>query len=108
PPTAPKRRSTGQLRYLVSGLIPARGVSRGDSGCGRPAARLLCGLSRVPGSGTGFWVAAGAVRGCGPVRGWSGRCGGRPAGRIPEVQPFLLAVPGLGQVQGAVAPAVPG
>src|SRR6266487_5538670 len=34
--------------------IPARGVFRGESGCGRPAARLACGLSGVPGSGAGF------------------------------------------------------
>ena len=40
--------------------------------------------------------------------GWSGRCGGRAAGRAEEVEPFLLTVPGLGQVQGDVAAAVPG
>jgi hypothetical protein len=53
-------------------------------------------------------VAVTAVAGCGPVRGWSGRGGGRAAGRAEEVQPFLLAVPGPRQVQGDVAAAVPG
>jgi hypothetical protein len=45
---------------------------------------------------------------CGPVRGWSGRRGGRPAVGVEEVQPFVLAVPAFGQVQGEVAAAVPG
>src|SRR6266581_2986445 len=43
--------------------IPARGVFRGESGCGRPAARLACGLSGVPGSGAGFGWPVGAVAG---------------------------------------------
>ena len=42
------------------------------------------------------------------VLGWSGRCGGRTAGGIEEVEPFVLAVPSLGQVQGDVAAAVAG
>ena len=40
--------------------------------------------------------------------GWSGRRGGRAAAGVEEVQPFLLTVPGLGQVQGNVAATVPG
>jgi hypothetical protein len=40
-------------------------------------------------------------------RGWSGRSRRRAAG-VPEVQPFLLAVPALGQVEGEVSPAVAG
>ena len=40
--------------------------------------------------------------------GWSGRCGGRAAGGGEQVQPFVLAVPAFGQVQGDVAAAVPG
>jgi hypothetical protein len=46
--------------------------------------------------------------GCWPVPGWSGRCGGWAAGGVQEVQPFVLAVPAFGQVQGNVAAAVPG
>ena len=46
--------------------------------------------------------------GCGPGRGWSGRCGGRAAGRAEQVEPFMLAVPALGQVQGEATAAVPG
>ena len=52
-------------------------------------------------------MAAGAVSGAtgsGLVR----PLGGRPAGRVPEVAPFLLAVPALGQVEDEVAAAVPG
>ena len=56
-----KPRSTGQFGQLVSGLIPARGVLRGDSGRGRSTARRVCGLPGVPGSGAGFGVAGGAV-----------------------------------------------
>ena len=41
-------------------------------------------------------------------RGWSGRCGGRPAGGFEEVQPFVVAVPAFGQVQGETAAAVAG
>ena len=38
----------------------------------------------------------------------AGRCGGRAAGRVPQVAPFPLAVPALGQVEGEVAPSVAG
>ena len=41
-------------------------------------------------------------------RGWSGRGGGRAAGRFEQGHPFVFAVPGLGQVQGDVPAAVPG
>ena len=57
------------------------------------------------GRGSEVAVAAVGVR-TGP--GWSGRCGGRAAGGVEEVQPFVLAVPAFGQVQGDVAAAVPG
>ena len=77
---------------LVSGPIRARGVFRGEAGRGCPAARLFCGVS-------GF-LARGRVRGavegrsrCGPDRGWSGRCGGRPAAG-EQVQPFVLVFAG--------------
>ncbi len=40
--------------------------------------------------------------------GWSGRLGGRPAGGLEQVHPFLLAVPLLGQVQGDLAASLPG
>jgi hypothetical protein len=40
--------------------------------------------------------------------GWSGRGGGWPAGGGEEVQPLLLAVPSVGEVEGDVASAVPG
>ena len=49
-----------------------------------------------------------AAWGCGPGRGWSGRCGGRAAGGFEEVEPLALAVPAFGQVEGAAAPAVAG
>ena len=32
--------------------------------------------------------------------GWSGRCGGWPAGGLEQVEPLVLAVPFFGQVQG--------
>jgi hypothetical protein len=73
-----------------------------------PAARLFCGLSGFLASGAGVRVAVTAVAGCGPVRGWSGRCGGRAVGRGEQVLPFVLAVPAFGQVEGEVAAAVPG
>ena len=60
------------------------------------------------GSGAGVRVAVGGRGGCGPGPGWSGRCGGRAAGRGEQVQPFVLAVPAFGQVQGEVTVAVPG
>ena len=41
-------------------------------------------------------------------RGWSGRCGGWPAGGFEQVQPFVAAVPAFGQVQGELAAAVAG
>jgi hypothetical protein len=50
-------------------------------------------------------VAAVGVR---TVSGWSGRCGGRSAGGGEEVQPFVLAVPAFGEMEGEVAAAVPG
>ena len=61
----------------------------------------------------GSWAGVGGRVAVGPLRvrtgsGWSGRCGGRPAGCGEEVQPFVFAVPALGQVQGDVAPAVVG
>ena len=46
--------------------------------------------------------------GCGPVPGWSGRCGGRAASRVPQVQPFLFAVPAFGEVEREAASAVAG
>src|ERR1700722_14926381 len=42
--------------------------------------------------------------GCGP----GGLGGGRAAGCVPEAEPFVLAVPVLGQVEGEVPAAVPG
>ena len=48
---------------LVSGPIRARGVFRGEAGRGRPAARLFCGLSGVPGSGAGSGWPSRAVAG---------------------------------------------
>ena len=59
------------------------------------------------GSGAGFgWPWRPSRVRTGP--GWSGRCGGRAAGGGEQVQPFVLAVPAFGQVQGEVAAAVPG
>jgi hypothetical protein len=46
--------------------------------------------------------------GGGPGLGWSGRCGGWPAGGFEEVAPFALAVPAFGQVEGEPVPAVAG
>ena len=63
-----------------------------------------CPWFRARGRGSGGL----AAWGCGPGRGWSGRCGGRAAGRVPEVEPFLLAVPVFGQVEGEVPSAVAG
>ena len=68
---------------------------------------LACSAA-CPGSWLEGGVAVAGRGGCGPVRGWSGRCGGWPAGRIEEAEPFVLAVPAFGQVQGEVAAAVPG
>ena len=76
--------------------------------CGLPAAGVLCGLSTGSGLGAGGsgWL-FGRER-CGPAWGWSGRLGGRPAGRFPQVEPFGLAVPALGEVEREAAPAVAG
>lgn len=56
------------------------------------------------GLSSGRWGRAGAVTGSGlvrpPVR--------QPPGRLEQVQPFLLAVPSLGRVEGDVAASVPG
>src|ERR1700679_4119365 len=71
--------------------------------CRLPAVRLV----RVSGSGDVGLVAAGAVE-CGLVRGWSGRCCGRAAGCVPQVAPFLFAVPAFGEVESEVASAVAG
>src|SRR5487761_1386855 len=70
---------------------------------------LLTVLQRV----RGFWAGVGGRcafrRGwCGPVRGWSGRSGGRPAGFCPQVLPGLLTVVARGQVEDEVAAAVAG
>ena len=70
---------------------------------------LFCGLSGVRwlgvlGSG-GRCGRGGAVTGSGLVRPLR-RAGRRP--RFEEAQPFVLAVPAFGQVQGDVAAAVPG
>src|SRR5436190_5271669 len=70
---------------------------------------LACSAA-LPGSWLGDWgseMAVAAVGG-GPVPGWSGCRGGRAAGRAEEFQPFVLAVPAFGQVQGDVTAAVPG
>ena len=40
--------------------------------------------------------------------GWSGRGGGRSAGCGVQGEPFVLAVPAIGQVEREVASAVPG
>ena len=82
----PEPRSTGRFRLAVSGPISARGVCRGESGHGRPAARLFCGLSGVPGSGAGVRVAVG-----GPWRVRTGSGLVRPlrrAGRRPLANRF--------------------
>jgi hypothetical protein len=69
------------------------------SGFGRvfPAADGSAACPQVPGPGSGFrggrWGPSGVRTGSG----WSGRGGGRPAGRVPQVQPFLLAVPAVGR-----------
>jgi hypothetical protein len=76
-----------------------------ENGRGRLAAGRFCGLSDVCGSPGWVWVAiwpSGALT-------WSGRV--RPrwrAGRRPQGQPLVCAVPGLGQVQPDVPVAVPG
>ena len=73
-------------------MIPAR-VS-----CRSPALRLVQGSwlgEEVRGGRQALRVRTGS--------GWSGRSGGRPAGCGEEVQPFVLAVPALRQVQGEVA-----
>jgi len=70
-------------------------------------ALLLTVLQRVRGS----WAGAGGVPcgvGCGPVRGWSGRSGGRPAGFCPQVQPCLFMVMARGQVEDEVPATAPG
>jgi len=74
-----------RLRFLHEGF------SRASLGVG--VLPLAC-----PAASPGF-LARGRVRvplrlsGCGPGRGWSGRCGGRAAGGLEEVEPFALAVP---------------
>ena len=77
---------------------------RAWASCCSPVLRLVRG-SWARGRGSG-WPRG--PSGCGPGLGWSGRCGGRAAGRSEEVQPFLLPVPAFGQVQGDVPAAVPG
>ena len=59
-------------------------------------------LARGPGFGWPCGV-AGSDR-----SGWSGSCGGRPAGAIEEAEPLVLAVPAVGQVEGNVAASVAG
>src|ERR1700691_2518030 len=71
------------------------------------AADWFCGLSTGPVPGSGVWWLL-RPWGWGPFPGWSGRCGGRAARRFPQVHPFPLAVPALGQVQDEAAPAVAG
>ena len=70
---------------------------------------LACGAA-CPGflARGGLGRAAVAAVGVRSGRGWSGRCGGRAAGRGEQIQPFVLAVPAFGQVEGEVAAAVPG
>jgi hypothetical protein len=66
-------------------------------------------LRLVRGLGLEGWGRVASRRwGCGPGLGWSGRCGGWPAGGFEEAGPFVLAVPAFGQVQGDAVPAVAG
>jgi hypothetical protein len=57
------------------------------------------------GAGVGVAVVAIGVR---TGRGWSGRGGGRAAGRGEQAEPFVFAVPAVRQVEGEVAAAMPG
>ena len=94
----------GRFRYPFAATTPAHGIFRANLGadvlplaCPAPCPWFL-----ARGGGR---VAVAAV-GRGPGRGWSGRRGGRRAGRGEQVLPLLLAVPAFGQVHGEVA--VPG
>jgi hypothetical protein len=60
------------------------------------------------GAGAGERGALAGGESCGPVRGWSGCCGGRAAGGFEEIAPGVLAVPAFGQVEGEAVPAVSG
>ena len=78
-----------------------------ESGGGLPAARLFCGLSGFLARGPGPW--GWPLRPSGVLTGWGwpGRGVGRAAAG-EQVQPFPLAVPAFGQVQGDMPAAVPG
>src|SRR5947207_8386809 len=71
-----------------------------------PAADGSAACPGVPGRGLGSGGLA--AWGCGPGRGWSGRGVGGAAGGVPEAEPFVLAVPVFGQVEGEVSSAVAG
>ena len=91
--------AAGQGSTAAKAIGPAPDPAAFQEECLRAfeASQVARGFSELTiGNGAGLSGRPSRPSGCGPGSGWSGRCGGRAAGRVEQVQPFVLSVPAFG------------